>query len=428
VIREQLVNQKVQGRNTGNSAKGGRASSKQKSRAASDWQELMAEFQEIRPYLIIAGLVFAFALASALLFIGYRAAAHSAFFALKEVNVSGTSRTAPEDIKTLARRVVGKNGVWHADLTAIQREIEKLPWIKVAFVSRVLPDGIRVRVVEREPQALVRLSKDKVVLVDEDANVLGAAKDEDKPAPFILRGWDEANTDSAKEDNKDRVDLYRELAAELSVFGIASRAREVNLGDVNHVVANVVFGDTTIDIRLGDKDFGNRLKYAIDRTEVKRSESNWHCISYVDITQGVDKGNRLAFGQKKDCALVEDKQTVEAEEVETNQSEKEKPVASKTEKRKADSNTTAKKVENKKETTKPNENETISKEKRKTEVAKTSTQNRTADSNKKVEQSPKNTGTNKNSNEKKTGQQSQTSDKSNKKSSTAKTEVRPRKV
>jgi len=430
VIREQLVNQKNQGRNKGGSAKGARVPAKQKSRTKSDWQDLMAEFQEIRAYLVIGGLVFAFVLSLALLFIGYRVATGSAFFALKEIKVSGAVRTSQDDIKTLTRRVVGKKGVWNTDLTTVRNEVEKLPWVRFAFVSRVLPDGIRVRVIEREAHAVVRLSKDKAVLVDEEANILSAAGQNDKPAPFILRGWDEANTDSAKEDNRERVDLYRELADELSVFGIASRVREINLGDVNHVIANVTFSDSVIDIRLGDKDFGNRLKYAIERTEVERSETDWRCISYVDITQGVDKGNRLAFGPKEDCSATTDEQIANEEINETEDAtNKEQPVVNKTEKRKTESNTTTKKSESKKETT--------SKEKKKTETTKSSTQNKTTASNKsskgstnktKTEQHSDNTSVNKKSGEKKTNQSSQTSDKNNKKSSSSKTEVRPRKV
>lgn len=304
MIREQLVGQKVQGRNSVAAGKRARSTAKPKVKRSttSDWQNLKAEFQELLPYLFVAGIAFLSLITLALLFLGYRAATHSAFFQLKEVNISGTVRTSAEEIKNLTHKTIGKSGVWNANIDAIQNEIEKLPWIRKAIVSRVLPDGIRIRIIEREAQAVVRLSKDRTVLVDEDGNILAAATNKDKPAPFILRGWDEAVTESAKEDNKERVEVYREIVEEFGLLGIAHRVREVNLSDVNDVRTNTSFGEATVEFRLGDKDFGKRLKYAIEKIEVERGATDFRCISYVDVRQGISKGDRLAFGTRTNCS------------------------------------------------------------------------------------------------------------------------------
>lgn len=307
MIREQLVNQKVKSRSTSGAANNRARSassvkSKSKSNYKADWRDLVAELKELKPYLMIVGIVIVSFILLGLLFFGYRAAVSSSFFQLKEINVNNTAHTSSEDIKALTRRVVGKSGVWNADIDSIKNEIEKLPWVRSAIVSRVLPDSIRIRVTEREPVATVRLSKDRIVLVDEEANVLAPATSKDKPAPFMLRGWDESVADNANKDNRERIKAYRKFADDLNLLGVANRVREVNLDDVKHVRASVVFNDSVIELRLGDKDFGRRIKYVIDNIEIERGSLDIRCIAYVDVTQGVDKDARLVLGTRTNCS------------------------------------------------------------------------------------------------------------------------------
>ena len=311
MTREQVINQKATGRNAGPAAekRGSRSNTrpsakpKPKGGIMSDLRELLDELRALKPYLMIAGIGILSLVTIVLLFVGYRAAVSSSFFYLKDINVSGTTHTSTDEVKTVVRRSVAKSGVWSADLVNIKREIEKLPWIRSAIVSRVLPDGIRVRVTERVPRALVKLSKDRLVLVDEDANILGPATNQEKPAPFVLRGWDEAITDAAKGDNRKRVEVYRALKDEWSILGVARRVNEVNLGDVSDVRALVTFESAELEIRLGDKDFGSRLKYAINQAELESNSQMWPCYKYIDVSQGVEKGNRIIFGPK--CSAEE---------------------------------------------------------------------------------------------------------------------------
>jgi hypothetical protein len=384
LIREQLVNQKVQGRSSGVSDKRAGAKPKAKRSHRKDWQELMAELRELRPYLLIAGIVLGSIIVLALLFVAYRTATHSAFFQLKEVNIVGAVRTSSDDVKNLTRRVIGKSGVWNSDIDALRREIEKLPWVRSAIVSRVLPDGIRVRVTEREARAVVRLSKDRFVLVDEEANILATATSKDKPAPFILRGWDEATTDSAKKANRERVNVYGVVAEDFNLLGLSSRVREVNLSEAYNVRALVAFNDSTVEFRLGNKDFGNRLKYALEQIEVERGATDFRCIAYVDVTQGINKGDRLAFGTRHNCLPNNNSSEVQKSNIAAQYNEE-------TGRHGTANNTDTRRAENKKETNKNNA----------AEKNKTETTNKSANTNK---------------------------SKNDKKNSNTKSETRPRKV
>ncbi len=64
----------------------------------------------------------------------------------------------------MVRKEVEKTGVWKADLKGLNARLERLPWVRTAVVSRVLPDGIRVRITERVPRAVVRTMSGTVSL------------------------------------------------------------------------------------------------------------------------------------------------------------------------------------------------------------------------------------------------------------------------
>ena len=97
--------------------------------------------------------------------------------------------------KLLVRRDVSQTGVWKADLDQLSDHIEQLPWVRSAVVTRVLPDGIRVRITEREPRAVVRNAAGRFIWVDEDAVYLGEMSPTDQMPGFFLRGWNEEDFD-----------------------------------------------------------------------------------------------------------------------------------------------------------------------------------------------------------------------------------------
>jgi cell division protein FtsQ len=101
--------------------------------------------------------------------IGYRAAASADFFKVRKVETRGATRASNDDIKAAVVHDVSETGVWRADLEQIRKHLERLPWIRTAIVTRVLPDGIRVRITEREPRVVVRTTNGRFLWVDDDA-------------------------------------------------------------------------------------------------------------------------------------------------------------------------------------------------------------------------------------------------------------------
>jgi cell division protein FtsQ len=234
-------------------------------------------------------------------FIGYRVAASAAMFQIRSVDVTGTSRTSAEEIEGLTRRAVARTGVWRADLSAISAELGRLPGVRRAIVSRVLPDRLRVRVTERVPIAVVHTSNGHFVWVDEEGVALGEMKPADRMPPFFIRGWGEEGTEDARRENAERVQKFLEATREWEAAGLSERVSEVNLIDVRDVRAQLAGNDSQIEVRLGGKDLGRRLKLELDALDQYKQTPRGSSITYVDlqgdkIILGFSSGGKVSTG------------------------------------------------------------------------------------------------------------------------------------
>jgi cell division septal protein FtsQ len=199
-----------------------------------------------------------------ILFLGYRTVTASTFFDLEEakIDVRGINRVTKDKIVEVVKKKTTK-GVWNADITDIKQEIEGFTFVKNVVVSRVLPDGLRVRVDEREPFAVIR--KDSIdYWVDRDAVTLAqVGRNETKP-PYFLRNWDSTQTDK----NKKRLEIYTNAVKDWQDLGIANRVNSIAFEDENEMTVTV----DEIPIKLGNKEFGNRLKLALGAMTDKKQQ------------------------------------------------------------------------------------------------------------------------------------------------------------
>jgi cell division protein FtsQ len=218
--------------------------------------------------------------------IGYRAAASADFFKVRKVETRGATRASNDDIKAAVVHDVSETGVWRADLEQISKHLERLPWIRTAIVTRVLPDGIRVRITEREPRVVVRTTNGRFLWVDDDAVYLGEMSTIDQTPGFFLHGWDEQNTPAAQAENRQRVAKFLEFQRTWDAQSISERVSEVNLQDPRDVRVQLAGDDSQIEIRLGGEDQAARLKKALTVLDDERQTSRGPLISYIDVSQG----------------------------------------------------------------------------------------------------------------------------------------------
>lgn len=282
-MREPVMAQKVGNRSgigKGRSAVGQRPAK----RGANE--SIGARLRSLLTYVPLALRIGVIAIIALIAFVGYRAAASASFFQVKTIETRGASRASVDDIKNLVRRDVSETGVWQADLQELSNHLERLPWVRTAVVTRVLPDGIRVRITEREPKAVVRTAAGRFIWVDDDAVYLGEMSPTDQMPAFFLRGWNEDNSNTASSENRDRVRKFLELQRDWSGQGISERVSEVNLLDLRDVRVQLAGDDSQIEVRLGSQEQSARLSKALSVLDAQRQTSRGPLISYIDLTQG----------------------------------------------------------------------------------------------------------------------------------------------
>lgn len=232
---------------------------------------------------------------------GYRTAASAAFFKVKTVDVEGTERASRKEIEEVVQGIAGRTGVWRADLETISEEIERLPWVRSAVVTRVLPSGVRVRVTERAPAVIARTQAGRLVWVDDEGVVLGVASPgEDE---FFVRGLDERRVadlpaqqqrpteargalEAIKQQNRERVRLATELAHEWQAANLSRRVSEINLEDLRDVRVQLAGADAHVEVRLGKEDYAKRFRQALEVLDAQRGTARGPFVTYIDVSQG----------------------------------------------------------------------------------------------------------------------------------------------
>lgn len=292
-MREQIISPRTSGRAGPSSGRRRSAGVVQKpARRGGKSQSQGSRIRIVMSYLPLVGKVMLAIITGVIVFATYRAAASASFFEPRRVDIGGTMHVSIEQVNSVVRLAVAKTGVLGADLQAISNEVEKLPWVRTAIVSRVLPDGLRVRVTERVPRAVVRMESGKFVWVDDDAVSLSQMSPADQMPAFFIRGWDEAGPSEARAENRDRVKKYLEMTSEWTRLGLSDRVSEVNLGDLHDIRALLAGSDAQIEVRLGDRNLGTRLQNVLKELDVQRATPVGPFITYFEASQD----GKIIFG------------------------------------------------------------------------------------------------------------------------------------
>ena len=189
--------------------------------------------------------------------------AHDARFRIagvSNIEAEGLSEVTRADLLPIFGEDVGKN-VFFVHLSERRQQLEQIPWVERATVMRLLPDRIRVKVVERQPVAFVRQGS-QIELVDASGVLLSmpAAMMAQRHYSFpVVTGVDSHDTPAAR---RQRMEVYGRLIAELDANGqaISKQISEIDLTDPED--ARVMMPEATGDIlaHFGDDSFLDRYQ------------------------------------------------------------------------------------------------------------------------------------------------------------------------
>lgn len=210
---------------------------------------------------------------------GYRTVTASEFFNVKKIDVRGATFASKNDIERIVAASTERSGVWNAELKDIKDKVERLDFVKSAAVSRVLPDGVRVNVIERVPKAVVRLATGDFWADDEGVIVAQVGKTGALP-PFVMRGWDEAKSDKAVKENQLRVKLYQKMLEEWKTFELDKRVKVVDMTDLTEPRATIEDSGETVEIVLAKDNFGKKLQTGLENVAGKGKQ-----VAKIDVSE-----------------------------------------------------------------------------------------------------------------------------------------------
>lgn len=179
---------------------------------------------------------------------------------VSNIEATGLTEVSRKQMLPVFGEDIGRN-IFFVPLSERRRELEEIPWVEHATVMRVLPDQIRVSLVERQPVAFVRQGN-TIGLVDANGVLLSmpAATMARHHYSFpVVTGIDPADPIASR---KARMAVYLRMVAELDANNqhFSEQVSEIDLTDPED--ARVLMPEQGEDIlaHLGDDRFVERFR------------------------------------------------------------------------------------------------------------------------------------------------------------------------
>lgn len=183
------------------------------------------------------------------------------------VQIEGNSHLTRAQLLSVFGEDVDRN-IFSVSLSQRRAELESLPWVEHATVMRLLPDRLRVSIIERTPVAFVRQGS-KIGLVDRNGVLLDM--DEDSESGATSKGSEQhysfpvvtgVSEDDPASVRTARMKIYLKFTADLdsSRENISSKLSEVDLSNPEDVKALIPDHGTEILVHFGDTDYLERYR------------------------------------------------------------------------------------------------------------------------------------------------------------------------
>jgi cell division protein FtsQ len=174
------------------------------------------------------------------------------------LEVSGIKYASRMNVLRVFSRDFGRS-VYLMPLKQRRDELRAVDWIRDAAISRIWPNRILVRVVERTPVAFVELPSDagriaRVALIDQDGVIFEQPRHSSFRLPVVsgIRAGDPLSL------RRDRIHRMMRLMKDIGPMG--DRVSEVDVSDAENLKATVRAGDHVVALMLGDHNFAQRLE------------------------------------------------------------------------------------------------------------------------------------------------------------------------
>ena len=176
------------------------------------------------------------------------------------IQILGNSEVTRPELLSVFGSDIGRN-VFFIPMAERRTDLERLPWVEHATLMRLLPDQMRISIVERTPIAFVRHGKE-IGLVDRNGVVLDmptsimSERHFSFPVVAGIEAVDSLSTRAA------RMKLYQRFVVDLDSGGekVSEQLSEVDLTDPEDVKALMPEQGSDILAHFGEDKFLSRYK------------------------------------------------------------------------------------------------------------------------------------------------------------------------
>ncbi|MBI1749188.1 MAG: FtsQ-type POTRA domain-containing protein [Acidobacteria bacterium] len=188
----------------------------------------------------------------------------------EQIEIAGSTRV---DAAVVLDKFAADQGrsVLRVPLDERRRALEEIPWVEQARVARILPNKLRVELVERTPVAFLRQGAE-LALIDAHGVVLERPQQADYHFP-VVTGIAEA---APRDDRERQMKLFVQFMKDVEVArpGAAGQVSEVDLADPKDVRATIAGlpelgdpqtgGQSAVLVHFGVSDFLSKYQVFVE--------------------------------------------------------------------------------------------------------------------------------------------------------------------
>lgn len=242
-----------------------------------------------------------------------------------DIQATGLNEVSRAQMLPVFGEDVGRN-IFFVPINLRRKQLEQLPWVEHATVMRLLPDQIRVSIVERQPVAFTRVGN-QIGLVDASGvllNMSAAAMARHHYSFPVLTGIDPGDPAAAR---SARLAVYLRLMSELDSTGqhYSRQISEIDLTDPED--ARVLMPEQGADIlaHFGEDHFLER--YQRYQAHIAEWRQQYPQLAAVDLRYDQQVVLEMASGKTAPDAAIADQKPAPGDLAATPAPERLKPAA-----------------------------------------------------------------------------------------------------
>lgn len=196
-----------------------------------------------------------------------------------QIEIQGLENVSRRQVMEVVGSDIGRN-VFFIPLDERKHQLEQIPWVESANVSRLLPNRLQIAVQERTPVAFVQVGA-KIALIDAHGVVMEMPAKGAKGYSFpVLVGMSDSEPLSTR---AARMKIYSQLVRELDADGShnSQDLSEVDLSDPEDVKVTVSDPQGEVLVHLGSSGFAERFK--IYKGHVQEWRQQFQRLDSVDL-------------------------------------------------------------------------------------------------------------------------------------------------